>query len=313
MAHFLDKDGLSRFYAGLKTKFIRTINGSGPDSNGNFQLSIASLSEARDYFSYPITTRDWVDVVSGEWFTDYIPATDIGLDSVEILDRIVITGVTRGDDSSIFPTGGYYFGIRTWMHSLNISDPMPDRVRFYYNGPAKPSDTWVVSGYVVHDETGNNSAFYVKGSESGYPIGAIYSSTAPTSPALLYGGTWERIEGRFLLGATDSGQTGTSLTNTASVAPGSTGGEAAHTLSGAESGQKALTIGGGGHTHGVGYRSKGGTGSSRQGPYGQSDSNAGNVSTSNTSHSHTVSESSASQPHNNMPPFIAIYMWQRIG
>lgn len=34
-----------------------------------------------------------------------------------------------------------------------------------------------------------------------YPIGAIYMSTDPTSPAELFGGTWQRIEGRFLLGA----------------------------------------------------------------------------------------------------------------
>lgn len=34
-----------------------------------------------------------------------------------------------------------------------------------------------------------------------YPIGAIYMSTNPTSPADLFGGTWEAIEGRFLVGA----------------------------------------------------------------------------------------------------------------
>lgn len=43
-----------------------------------------------------------------------------------------------------------------------------------------------------------------------YPIGAIYISTDPTSPAVLFGGTWERIEDRFLLaaGATEAGETG---------------------------------------------------------------------------------------------------------
>lgn len=31
-----------------------------------------------------------------------------------------------------------------------------------------------------------------------YPTGAIYMSTSSTSPAQLFGGSWERIQGRFL-------------------------------------------------------------------------------------------------------------------
>lgn len=37
-----------------------------------------------------------------------------------------------------------------------------------------------------------------------YPIGSIYMSTSSTSPESLFGGTWESIDGRFLLGAGDS-------------------------------------------------------------------------------------------------------------
>ena len=33
-----------------------------------------------------------------------------------------------------------------------------------------------------------------------YPIGSIYMSTNSTSPATLFGGTWEQIKGRFLVG-----------------------------------------------------------------------------------------------------------------
>jgi hypothetical protein len=36
---------------------------------------------------------------------------------------------------------------------------------------------------------------------SAYPIGSIYMSTNSTSPAELFGGTWEKIEDRFLLGS----------------------------------------------------------------------------------------------------------------
>lgn len=54
--------------------------------------------------------------------------------------------------------------------------------------------------------------------DSIYPVGSIYMSTKDSSPANFLGGTWERIEGKFLLGA-GSG-----------FGAGSTGGEATHTL-----------------------------------------------------------------------------------
>lgn len=33
-----------------------------------------------------------------------------------------------------------------------------------------------------------------------YPIGSIYMSVNSTNPGELFGGTWEQIQGRFLLG-----------------------------------------------------------------------------------------------------------------
>lgn len=52
--------------------------------------------------------------------------------------------------------------------------------------------------------------------QGAYPVGAIYLSVTDVNPAALFGGTWERIGGRFLLGADRT------------YAAGSTGGEAAH-------------------------------------------------------------------------------------
>ena len=40
-----------------------------------------------------------------------------------------------------------------------------------------------------------------------YPVGSIYMSVSSTSPATLFGGTWQKIEGRFLLASgTTSGE-----------------------------------------------------------------------------------------------------------
>lgn len=52
--------------------------------------------------------------------------------------------------------------------------------------------------------------------ERDHPIGSLYISENATSPAELYGGTWERIEGKFIMGASDT------------YPAGSTGGSATH-------------------------------------------------------------------------------------
>ena len=51
-----------------------------------------------------------------------------------------------------------------------------------------------------------------------YPVGSIYISYSSTNPSTLFGGTWTQIEGRFLIG----------VSNTYSV--GSTGGSASTSL-----------------------------------------------------------------------------------
>lgn len=53
-----------------------------------------------------------------------------------------------------------------------------------------------------------------------HPKGSLFHSNDPTSPAELYGGTWERIEGKFIMGASDTypaGSTGGSATHTQTV------------------------------------------------------------------------------------------------
>ena len=56
--------------------------------------------------------------------------------------------------------------------------------------------------------------------ERDHPVGSLYISENATSPAELYGGTWERIEDRFIMGASDTypaGSTGGSATHTQTV------------------------------------------------------------------------------------------------
>lgn len=118
--------------------------------------------------------------------------------------------------------------------------------------------------------------------QGAYPVGAIYLSVTDANPASLFGGTWERIGGRFLLGA--------DLT----YAAGSTGGEAAHTLTVDEMPK---------HNHEIDNINASGNATPFMTVQAQDKKGyGGNVQTM---------YAGGGKAHNNMPPFLAIYMWKR--
>lgn len=139
-----------------------------------------------------------------------------------------------------------------------------------------------------------------------YPIGSIYMSTNATSPATLFGGTWERILGKFLFAADSN------------IAAGATGGESEHTLT--EDELPALS---GGVSTGSGENLPDTVG------YGAFRSADGILSVSIARHNGQPSQASwaafpsgnayadlnlefgGDQPHNNMPPYLSVYVWQR--
>lgn len=115
-----------------------------------------------------------------------------------------------------------------------------------------------------------------------YPVGAIYIATASTSPASLFGfGTWSRIQGQFLLGASSS------------YPVNSTGGEATHTLT-----EDEIPV----HRHSIyNYNASGST----SGVY------AHTVGGYTAGSSADTSPAGGGKAHNNMPPYVAVYMWKR--
>lgn len=141
-----------------------------------------------------------------------------------------------------------------------------------------------------------------------YPVGSIYMSVNNVSPATFIGGTWELIQGKFLLSAGDG------------YTAGDTGGEASHTLTAAESGQKAVTTAtDGAHKHPLlmKYRSSGVGGGNVAYFHGDGDKSYDGFSTGSISqeytgaHSHSISGSNATNAHNNMPPYLVVYVWKR--
>lgn len=136
-----------------------------------------------------------------------------------------------------------------------------------------------------------------------YPVGSIYMSVNVTNPKELFGGTWERIRGRFLLGASNS------------YAAGSRGGEATHTLTDdempthgnhlmqgsmyqelddTESSYRSNTL----------YLSKNALTSTGSINRGWKDWNGGEMYPAGKL-------KGGGQAHNNMPPYLAVYIWKR--
>jgi hypothetical protein len=120
------------------------------------------------------------------------------------------------------------------------------------------------------------------------PVGIYISLSAATDPATLWGGAWERVdEGRTLISA---GSTYTA---------GSTGGEATHTLINSEIPS---------HNHAIWYPNE---------SAGNNSAQIGYPSVASKSTYYAVGSNTGDvgggKAHNNMPPYLAVYIWHRIG
>lgn len=119
-----------------------------------------------------------------------------------------------------------------------------------------------------------------------YPVGAIYISTASTSPASLFGGSWTQLTDRFLLGA---GST---------YSAGATGGAATHKLSVSEMPKHSHAF----HCGPVNARF----------PSFDDGNNWPPCYNSSMTNGALIAEAGGDGAHNNMPPYIVVYMWKRI-
>lgn len=122
-----------------------------------------------------------------------------------------------------------------------------------------------------------------------YPIGSIYMSVNSVSPSNLFGGTWERLKDRFLLGAGDT------------YTAGNTGGSATHTLTTNEIPSHYHTF----LPHEHNYKQ--GSGSAGVLKITTNEYGMGIETTE-----FTTSDVGGGKAHNNMPPYLAVYMWKRV-
>lgn len=156
--------------------------------------------------------------------------------------------------------------------------------RFKANAPSNLLD--VTNKNYVDELVSNTSAATIAAAKLAiYPVGSIYMSVNSTSPASLFGGTWVQLKDRFLLGAGDT------YTN------GATGGEATHTLITSEMPTHVHNINGVNAESGIPTP----TGGDWQSLYVRRDADVVRDS----------GGTGGGQAHNNMPPYLVVYMWKR--
>lgn len=147
-------------------------------------------------------------------------------------------------------------------------------------------------------QLGDNAFLTAQGA---YPVGAIYLSVNDVDPATLFGGVWERIsQGRFLIGA------GANVANTTdywgaypagkeNFPAGEMGGEVEHTLTVDEMPS---------HTHSE--RLEWGT-TKAWGLTG-----TGQGANAVVDQGSVTGATGGGKPHNNMPPYLVVFMWKRV-
>ena len=168
--------------------------------------------------------------------------------------------------------------------------------------PAENSNYWALTGnYNAQVEEYRQETEEIKTKvnnilPSVYPVGSIYISTASTSPASIFGGTWEQIKDKFLLAAGDN------------YTAGSVGGEARHTLTIDEMPAHKHTL-----LKGEGHSEEQSTPGMVQ---AKPDHDFAYADTKNDSKyywtSNTLNTGGGNVSHNNMPPYLTVYAWKRI-
>lgn len=197
-----------------------------------------------------------------------------------------------------------------------------------------------VDNFISKDSTTNANGVMINTiANIVYPIGSIYISVNEMSPQQLFGGEWEKIEGRFLLGSDNS------------YSLGATGGEANHTLTinempshthtqnshnhtqnshnhtqnshnhtqnahyHAMTGNKTTGLQGGSYLRVGAIRSAEGSKNTNSTTATNKATTATNKATTATNIAATATNQNTgrSQPHNNMPPYLAVNIWKRTG
>ena len=159
----------------------------------------------------------------------------------------------------------------------------------------KSGNTWVVttdvSDYFNSLQISQNIVDLI------YPIGAIYMSMSNVEPSTLFGGTWQRLTDTFLFATSGIADTGT-------TAPSGQG-EITHTLTTDEMPSHNHESANGGQALALGVTQNAET------SMGFSGTNTSGLWANTPKARSNIANKGGGAAHNNMPPYMKVYMWKR--
>lgn len=278
--------------------------------NNNFEiLEDGSIVAHNGSFSGTITATE--GEIGGftlgvdKFTSDIVPLKDYTMDDLNKVAQYIRGEVTLTDEElesyDLNEDGIVNLKDMVLIQSLittNVSTTEPGTLEINSKSPTKT--------LLIKDKDGNEivniSLLGIKINGSGvgfdvdkvYPVGSIYMNINSDNPGDLFGGTWERIQGVFLLAGNDKYE---------EYKPGATGGSVTHSHGYGSLYAAIYNAGTSGHY----YKTK--TGVSFTANEQKKDTGAGATSTKACTEATQIYGNTGSA--NGMPPFLAVYVWKR--
>lgn len=264
--------GTCQLYYRTTSNLDWTLHNGKLSAGEEFELTEVTLSPDR-YESYHIKIVVTDEIGRSDTRERYYSTTKVLLDFKADGDGLGIGKVCESP------------GMEVYMDSLFLGD-------VYIGGKTQTLKDYIISVSPTLDMI--------------YPVGSIYMSVNGNDPGMLFGGVWTRIQGRFLIGVgapmPNSVNTFGSLSGNAYIIEaGDSGGEDLHRLNANEIPE---------HNHGLYARVNL--------PVPTYDTNEKIYPMYYTEefvgspHNYLISKNKGGEYHNNMPPYFAVYIWQRI-
>lgn len=313
----LEKEDTLNIKSGANVKVEVVTSGDGHDGNDGHSLKISAKDTTYGLFERGTTTKNPVNgLVPGPMYD----MTDRAFLTVHGWEEFDLSAWCKADSVSI---------AQLWSDEYAELCQMPGATQ-EKAGVMIPSDKKKLDEIDI-DTLKKELKAYIDQSAASfnidkvYPVGSIYTSVNDTDPSNLFGGTWVRFgQGRTLVGVNSADDDFGKAERT--------GGEKTHTLNANEAprhshyitvDEKALTgkvwnFASQGKSNGPGNSTSGvfSAGGDANSYYPSSTATASGISdgfTLNATHTHTASSGveGGGEAHNNMPPYITVYMWKR--
>lgn len=290
-------------------EFNKKLDKAGGKVSGDLEVAGALTADQKFYAKYGVTicqrgdiSKEITALCTGENAGKFVGKTETDLARMAVATPVndddaankkyVVDAIKTGGfgalDGATFTPSVSSDGVLSWTNDKGKTNPASVNIK----GPK--GDAFTYADFTSAQLEALRGPKGDKGDPlsvlEAYPIGSIYISTNATSPATLFGGNWDEIHGAFL------------FANSALHQAGTIGGEEEHMLTAKEMPS---------HYHDVYAGNPSGNDTSPSGYSGWSNVNDLTDKTYWGLASKTEI-AGGGQAHNNMPPYLSVYMWQRV-